>query len=46
MFDCEKIHLLRDEEGYVISNKENVNIISEYFLKELNYQAALDVNNH
>lgn len=45
MFDCEKIHLLRDEEGYVISNKENVNIILEYFLKELNYQAALDVNN-
>ena len=45
MIDCGKMHLLRDEDGYVISNKENAKSIAEYFLKELNYQAVLDVDN-
>lgn len=45
MFDREKVHLLCDEDGNIIFNKENANLIAEYFLKELNYQAVLDDDN-
>lgn len=45
MIEYDKIELLRDKDGDVISNKENARRIAEYFLKELNYQAVLDVDN-